>query len=506
MFDPALHLFIDDFHIRTVFGLKRTFGSLEKMSQPVLEDIPDRRSAWACVLREPDGLFRMWYQTVFKESVHDIATAGVWGRGDEYGYFPDRHDNPVLETQTSGVSYAESNDGLQWHKPELGLYEWRGNKKNNIVLDGSHAATQFDGALTNMDTVSVIRDESDPDPLRRYKLICHWETIHVWDNWVSQLDRSEENIKRFWAARAKYLTVSPDGIHWNPKLTRIKECAGGGDYAGVTIDERNNRYWFSDRAPVGLPEVRYRSAGLCSSPDLYKWPETVEMVFSPSAHEDYGQRYEHHGMVPFNYGDQDLCFLEYSLGGSVIAGILGTHRDNERWQRANGDTPVLNISPKGSFDDTSVAVTRNAPFRIEDRLLFFYRGTHAGKNLDSCLHTSHIGAASLRLDGFAAMEVDSQFVRQAELPAMLISTAVKVRENKLQINISDHGQSARVGLLSEDMQPIPGFELEACLALPEDAVRATVHWREQQSTETLIDKKVHLLIQMDAGKLYAFHL
>lgn len=32
--------------------------------------------------------------------------------------------------------YAESPDGVHWAKPELGLFEWNGSKKNNIVWDG----------------------------------------------------------------------------------------------------------------------------------------------------------------------------------------------------------------------------------------------------------------------------------------------------------------------------------------------------------------------------------
>ncbi len=59
MHDPSLHLFVDDHHVRTIFGLRREFGKLEKYPDPVLEDIPGRKACWACVLREPDGLYRM---------------------------------------------------------------------------------------------------------------------------------------------------------------------------------------------------------------------------------------------------------------------------------------------------------------------------------------------------------------------------------------------------------------------------------------------------------------
>ena len=32
--------------------------------------------------------------------------------------------------------YAESKDGIHWRRPELGLVEFQGSKKNNIILKG----------------------------------------------------------------------------------------------------------------------------------------------------------------------------------------------------------------------------------------------------------------------------------------------------------------------------------------------------------------------------------
>ena len=32
------------------------------------------------------------------------------------------------------VCYAESDDGIQWRKPNVGLWEWCGSKDNNLVL------------------------------------------------------------------------------------------------------------------------------------------------------------------------------------------------------------------------------------------------------------------------------------------------------------------------------------------------------------------------------------
>jgi len=201
--DSSLHLFVDDYHLRNRFAMKRVTGKLTKQAEPVVEDLPGRLVSWACVLREPEGLFRAWYCSVCKVSAHDMAIAGVWGRGNEFGFFPERMEGAIPETQTCTVSYAESRDGFRWIKPSLGLFEWQGSKDNNIVLDGSRAAAQFHRCLTNMDQPSVIKDEADPDPARRYKMISHWESVHYWDNYVAKLDRSPEFQQACGAARGK---------------------------------------------------------------------------------------------------------------------------------------------------------------------------------------------------------------------------------------------------------------------------------------------------------------
>ena len=45
--------------------------------------------------------------------------------------------------------YAESKDGIHWTKPDLGLFEFDGSKKNNIVWDGpgAHNFTPFKDGL-----------------------------------------------------------------------------------------------------------------------------------------------------------------------------------------------------------------------------------------------------------------------------------------------------------------------------------------------------------------------
>jgi hypothetical protein len=417
----------------------------------------------------------------------------------------------IRDTQTCVVSYAESDDGFHWRKPSLGLFEWQGSKDNNIVLDGSRAAEQSKRSLTNMDQPSVIKDDADPDPKKRYKMISHWETLHYHDNSVSKLGRPEDYIRACTEARSKYLTTSPDGIHWDAPLVRIKDRASG-DYSGVTRDERNSRYWFNERARNGLPGAGCRTAGLSVSQDLYHWPMTAKMVFTPGEFEDYGMRYEHHGMVPFNYGDQDLCFLELSDKGFPKLGVLGSHHDGERWSIVSFENPLLEVGPEGTSDDSIVQATRNAPIRLGDRLLIFYNGVHMELDPDkpAYLCSGHIdgtlNVGTIRLDGFAGMTVDADASERSGKPGMLVTQPTTAQNPQLEINIQGHNGSAKVALLNERGRTIPGYELKNCLPIAEDAVRAPVQWRNKAGISALQGKKICLLVQMSAGTLYSFRM
>ncbi|MCA9134738.1 MAG: hypothetical protein KDA45_16335, partial [Planctomycetales bacterium] len=72
-----------------------------------------------------------------------------------------QHDAQKKAEHPEITCYAESTDGIHWTKPELGLLEWQGSKKNNIVWlgPGTHNFTAF-------------RDDNpDTPPESRYKAL-----------------------------------------------------------------------------------------------------------------------------------------------------------------------------------------------------------------------------------------------------------------------------------------------------------------------------------------------
>src|SRR5262245_60200126 len=99
--------------------------------------------------------------------------------------------------------YAESPDGVHWVKPELGLFDFNGSRRNNIVWDseGTHCFTPFLDANPNC------------NPQQRYKALTR--------------------VKGGLLALA-----SPDGIHWQPLTDKPVITRGA-------FDSQNLAFWDS---------------------------------------------------------------------------------------------------------------------------------------------------------------------------------------------------------------------------------------------------------------------
>jgi len=74
-------------------------------------------------------------------------------------YFDEATRQP---THREVTCYAESDDGIHWIKPNLGLYEFHGSKNNNIVWDGigTHCFVVFKDENPSLSTRSAVQGES----------------------------------------------------------------------------------------------------------------------------------------------------------------------------------------------------------------------------------------------------------------------------------------------------------------------------------------------------------
>jgi len=108
-------LFVDDYLIDTLVG-----GAHQQLHQPVPREIAlQHDAAWEgtgsgyhSIFRDGD-LYRMYYKAWHLDVSQDKV---------------DTNRHPLF------CCYAESDDGITWRKPMLGLHEFNGSKQNNITM------------------------------------------------------------------------------------------------------------------------------------------------------------------------------------------------------------------------------------------------------------------------------------------------------------------------------------------------------------------------------------
>jgi len=496
--DPNLHLFVDDYEIEQMTNLLRVVNRPRKHPAPVLvSDQPwegDRVQAWGSVVQEPDGLLRIWY----------------------FAFNSERKTN---ELDRGGYAYAESRDGVHWVKPKLGVVEFRGSKENNLFYtfapDGKNLVDEelarrglglpaLDehgnqiGLLNNADGLTVVRDDSDPDPQRRYKLMANMQDHRMWTPYYKERypTVTPEQVKQAQAVFGQYIDTSPDGIHWTRQPRRFLPAKG--DYMMVTRDHRNGQWWLNERARGQSA----RNAALRTSKDLLHWSEAV-MIFDNSAESDSGRLFEWHGgITPFNYGDLNLGFLEkWSLAGFGNTCELVSNRDGQPWQRVAPGTPFLDIGPEGAFDRVLIYPTHNAPIRVGDKLHIYYTGGGANENTNRGLPMS-IGLATIGLDRFAAL---AHF--RGKNPGVLITKPIEVREARLEINVEplDPARRIRVALALADGIILPGYSYDdSQIELESPRIYRRVRWKTKPDVSELRGKAISLHFEVKGAALYSY--
>ncbi|MCE5238130.1 hypothetical protein LLH23_06525 [bacterium] len=486
------NLFVDDYLIETQTSLIRRLGQVTKVEQPVIraEGLWEETAAFPFsggALRLGDNDWRLWYQTYIR-----------WRLGKD----------------GTSLCYATSKDGVHWEKPKLGQFEIRGGKDNNAVLH------------MPMDNASVLYDPDDKDPQRRYKCVVYQSL--------------EEGT-------GCYGYTSPDGIKW----TRTPHILikGAGDRTSAWYDPLRHKCVIFTRYNMVYPG---RYIFQSESDDFEHWTEP-QLLFDYSA-IDKPKGVQHYGAGGFAYGDMYVGSLEmFHVPYRRLDTQLICSRDAKFWQRVCDGEVLLPNGPEGSFDHFWAFPAATAPIRVGKELWFYYAGRghpHAGpappiwpgEDDVAKPHQSYwasTGLAKLRVDGFAAMDASGEVATLITVPLQLRGLSPEGRPQAatqgadpaaaptrgqpppgpagrpgtdplaLFINADADNFPAgsswlKVGLMTPDFTPIPGFEADKCTPLKSDSVEWQATWEGKPDLSKLAGQKVRLQFQLLNTRLYSF--
>ncbi len=469
-------LFVDEYLIESFAG-----GAWLRLHQPVRREIVFRTDArWegnACgypsIVPVGDG-YRIYYH------------------GGHY-----RHSGPparALEEHPWALCFIESEDGLSWRRPELGLFEFAGSRANNIVLT-PEAAAEVGGDPAH---TAVLRDENPDCPSEaRYKIvILGGPTTGLY------LLQSADGVRFSPASTEPIITEgafdSQNLLFWDPVRGEYREYHRGFrdgsrdiltavspdplhfpapqwlEYPGVPTEQLyTNQILPYPRAPhlfVGFP-ARYQEREW--SEPLYALPGLEERLARARAHPRYGSAITD---TVFMTSRDGLTFNRWPE-----AFIRPGPRERGSWVYGDNYTFWGMIETPSATED---APNELSLYSSED----YWEGT-----------SNSVRRYTLRLDGFVSIN--------APLSGGEVITRPLVFEGgNLALNVETSGAGGvQVEVQSADGVPLEGYTLADCPPIFCDRVSHVVRWRDKGGDlRPLTGKPVRLRFVLRDADLYAF--
>ncbi|WP_428938264.1 hypothetical protein [Fontivita pretiosa] len=390
----------------------------------------------------------------------------------------DQWNTPGAWDKHAYLCYAESTDGLHWDKPELGLVEFEGSKRNNILMPRI-----VDG--------TVFVDPTAP-PQQRYKML-HTIGPHGVGLFVSC---SADGIR--------FTTPDKPVSPWRPDSQQ-----------NAFYDQRLNKYvaYLRARPDMGL-QPKGRSVARVEIDQIDQpWAGlTPQIVFAADDQDPDDVDFYTNACVKYPWG-ADAYFMfpatyhhfpkEYGNDG-LLDSAAAFSRDGIVWQRPDRRPYV----PLGMTDDWDAAFIMMGVglVRRGKRIYQYYNGTdlsHGGTRKESKNVSKDrrrwgwMAAVQQRLDGFYCAQA-------AYEGGQFITPPIRFQGSRLVLNIDTSAAgSARVAITDASGAPIEGFAIDDCDKIMANDTDYEVSWRSRRDVSSLSGQPIRLRFQMRCARLYA---
>jgi len=529
-------LFVDDFMIERLAGKAEL-----RLHQPTprevvfVFDAPWEGSGSGYHNIFKDGnIYRMYYKGVQVDPVKETD--------------PKKH---LSYLKAVPLCYAESDDGIHWRRPSLGLNEYNGSKANNIVLLGG----LMDGVDVDAGAAAVFKDENPAAPAdARYKAVLH--------------SRSP--------TRGLVVLKSADGLRWSLLTRQAVITAGAFDSQNLAFWDPNlggyRAYWrYFSRDPreatltlmagalttratpgailgYGQPiegasvHLGVRSIRTATSKDLIHWEAMANLRYSdsPEEHLYTNQVKPYHRAphlligIPTRYVERELkggslddarakagsektrlwsaslralpelkereqrSGASERYGAALTEGVLMASRDGVNFKRWNEAFFPPGIERNGTWNYGQnfmawyIVETKSADAGSPNELSFYgIESMWTGNSNELRRHT-------LRLDGFVS-------VQAPRAGGELLTKPFRFQGSRLTLNFATSAVgSVQVEIQSEDGRPLPGFTLADCEETYGDTVERPITWKKGTDVSSLAGRAVRLRFVLKDADLYAF--
>ena len=397
------------------------------------------------------------------------------------------------------TGYAESEDGVHWVKPRIGLFEYNGSKDNNIVR----------GAWG-----PIIKDDGEPDAQRRYKMIVKGPG-------------SPDSVERL----PNRVAYSPDGIHWTdgPHLALPAWNGRNPDPVALIKDDqdpdprRRYKLVWQDTQKANKPgPERVRVKCMAFGENVEHWTASSD---NPFLAPNDGLEFENHFLMMAPYAGCWVLPYEYGwytpngqgTHGQYAADIrLAVSRDGEHFDRLNPHQKLIRRGSRGAWDSQFLVIS-DKPVIRGDKIYLYYCGQGEdwtgwpspppkfAFGSTGSIRLSRMGLATLRRDGWFCLETTDR-----ELSGTATTRPIDANDPDVNLaaNVS-HTQSARSWVEVEVLdaqtnEVIDGFSRDDCVKLERDSVSQPVLWRNKKLADVGVARIKLRFGLIGAARLYAF--
>lgn len=447
-------LFVDEQYLAKADGLRLKLHPPRKTGEAILVSEHPWENAtlnWFSVLQHGNK-YRMWYEC------YDVAG---WPTTDDTSF-----------------CYAESDDGLRWTKPKLGLVSYQGRKDNNILfrqIGEGQARSRVHGS-------SIFLDPSAP-PESRFKCVSQG-TFH------GRSDRPQLIAGM----------TSADGLNWTRLSQPICPVFADSQYSGFW-DPALKKYVLFGR--VG---GRGRAVGRSISERFEEFPDLSLVTQTNERHPVDSDLYNP-ACIPYP-GASQLYLMMPSLfqhKPDTLDIHLCVSRDGLQWTWPDQTVPFIPLGRPGEFDSGSLYMA-NGCFEVGDELWFYYSGSplkHEEATLDKLAVPSNrrvFSRAIAERDRLVSVTDDA-----GGGGGILHTPLLRFSGQSLVINATARpGGHVRVGLLDALGKPIPGRGIEDCIALTTDNRSWTVAWTNGDRLSDWSKTPLQLLIGLKDAEVFGF--
>lgn len=394
--------------------------------------------------------------------------------------------------------YYESDDGLNWERPDCGLTEYGGNKRNNLLLAENGG--------------SVFIDPSAP-PAERYKWIAeHHFSGEAYEEYKRRrpdaVDRKSRRLDAGLLVGARG-AVSPDGIRWkiipqplvmmhtDTQVTAyydnlLKKYVGyfrdwmAGPQAEGTEDEKQLRWMDVGRRVIGRAETadfrEFPLSEVIVEPRLDMGPSQVLYTNCRTAVPGAP---DIHLMFPAVWDtSEDTTHME----------VLSSH-DGKVWNYLS-DGAVLNTGDFGGWDGGCIFPVPNLIELPGGDFALPYTGYSVPHKYPRVKATRGFGYAIWPKGRLVALEAKEkgEFTTVAVVPpgGKLLINAVTRRAGRIEVEALDCHNRV-----------IPGRDFEHSVPVIGDQYRTPVRWKEHGDLGITAGEAVSLRFRMEKAGIYS---